>query len=73
MGSHPASGGYKYRGLVLRDGGWAWGYTTLPCKKISRILRRKPRPKLGCEAKERRNGLVIIQLWKENIYIDSNV
>jgi hypothetical protein len=25
MGSHPASGGYKYRGLVLRDGGWAWG------------------------------------------------
>jgi hypothetical protein len=26
MGSHPASGGYKYRGLVLRHGGWAWGY-----------------------------------------------
>jgi hypothetical protein len=25
MGSHPASGGYKYRGLVLRDGGWVWG------------------------------------------------
>jgi len=25
MGSHLASGGYKYRGLVLRDGGWAWG------------------------------------------------
>jgi hypothetical protein len=24
MGSHPASGGYKYRGLVLRDGlSWA--------------------------------------------------
>jgi hypothetical protein len=20
-----ASGGYKYRGLVLWDGGWAWG------------------------------------------------
>jgi hypothetical protein len=27
MGSHPTSGGYKYRGLVLR------GLTTLPCKK----------------------------------------
>jgi hypothetical protein len=25
MGSYPASGGYKYRGLVLQDGGWAWG------------------------------------------------
>jgi len=25
MGSNPASGGYKYRGLVLRDGGLAWG------------------------------------------------
>jgi len=24
-GSHPTPGGYKYRGLVLRDGGWAWG------------------------------------------------
>jgi hypothetical protein len=24
MGSHPASRGYKYRGLVLRDGGWTW-------------------------------------------------
>jgi hypothetical protein len=24
MGSHPSEG-YKYRGLVLRDGGWAWG------------------------------------------------
>jgi hypothetical protein len=22
MGSHPASGGYKYRGLVLWVGGW---------------------------------------------------
>jgi hypothetical protein len=22
---NPASGGYKYRGPVLRDGGWAWG------------------------------------------------
>jgi hypothetical protein len=22
MGSHPASGGYKYRSLVLRDGVW---------------------------------------------------
>jgi hypothetical protein len=35
MGSHPASGGYKYRGPVLRDGGWAWGYNpTLQKKKI---------------------------------------
>jgi hypothetical protein len=25
LGSHPASGGYKYRVLVLRDGDWAWG------------------------------------------------
>jgi hypothetical protein len=39
------------------------GLTTLPCKKencweaskkFSRILRRRPRPKLGCGAKERR-------------------
>jgi hypothetical protein len=33
MGSHPASGGYKYRGLVLWDGGVGVGLTTLPCKK----------------------------------------
>jgi hypothetical protein len=33
MGSHPASGGYKYRGLVLRDGGWAWGLQPYPVKK----------------------------------------
>jgi hypothetical protein len=33
MGSHPASGGYKYRGLVLRDGGWAWGYKPYPVKR----------------------------------------
>jgi hypothetical protein len=38
MGSHPASGGYKYRGLVLRDGGFGMGLTTLPCKKI-KLLR----------------------------------
>jgi hypothetical protein len=25
VASHPASGGYKYRGLVLQGGGWAWG------------------------------------------------
>jgi hypothetical protein len=39
------------------------GLTTLPCKKekcweaskkFSRILWRRPRPKLGCGAKERR-------------------
>jgi hypothetical protein len=34
MGSHPASGGYKYRGLVLRDGGWAWGNNPTSKKKI---------------------------------------
>jgi hypothetical protein len=33
MGSHPASGGYKYRDLGLRDGGWAWGYQPYPVKK----------------------------------------
>jgi hypothetical protein len=45
--------------------GWGLGLglTTLPCKKrklletskkFSRILRRRPRPTLGCGAKERR-------------------
>jgi hypothetical protein len=38
MGSHPASGGYKYRGLVLRDGGLGLGLTTLPWKKLLRSL-----------------------------------
>jgi hypothetical protein len=33
MGSHPASGGYKYRGLILRDGVWAWGEQPYPVKK----------------------------------------
>jgi hypothetical protein len=33
MGSHPPSGGYKYRGLVLRDGDWAWGYQSYPVKR----------------------------------------
>jgi len=51
MGSHPASGGYKYRGLVLRDG---VGRGAKSSKKFSRILWRRPRPKLGCGAKERK-------------------
>jgi hypothetical protein len=33
MGSHPASGRYKYRGLVLQDGGWAWGLQPYPVKR----------------------------------------
>jgi hypothetical protein len=45
MGSHPAAGGYKYRGLDLRDGGLAWGYTTLPCKK--KIVEKPPRNSAG--------------------------
>jgi len=41
------------------------GLTTLPCKKencweaskkFSRILWRRPRPRLGCEAKEKKGG-----------------
>jgi hypothetical protein len=34
MGSLPASRGYKYRGLVLWDGAWAWGEHPYPVKKI---------------------------------------
>jgi hypothetical protein len=45
MGSHPASGGYKYRGLVLRDGGWAWGYNTTLEKK--KIVKKPPRNSAG--------------------------
>jgi hypothetical protein len=45
MGSHPASGGYKYRGLVLRDGGLAWGLTTVRCKK--KIVEKPPRNSAG--------------------------
>jgi hypothetical protein len=41
MGSHPASEGYKYRDLVLRDGGWRWGYQPYPVKK--RIVEKPPR------------------------------
>jgi hypothetical protein len=33
MGRHTSSGEYKYRGLVLRDGGWAWGEQPYPVKK----------------------------------------
>jgi hypothetical protein len=45
--------------------GLGMGLTTLPCKKencweaskkFSRILCRRPRPKLGCGAKERRRS-----------------
>jgi hypothetical protein len=45
MGSHPASGGYKYRGLVLRDGGWAWGSQPYPVKK--KIVEKPPRNSAG--------------------------
>jgi hypothetical protein len=45
MGSHPASGGYKYKGLVLRDGGLGVGLTTLPCKK--EIVEKPPRNSAG--------------------------
>jgi hypothetical protein len=39
MGSHPASGGYKYRGLVLWNGDWAWGCNpTLYKRKLLRSL-----------------------------------
>jgi hypothetical protein len=44
MGSHPASEGYKYRGLVLRDGGWAWG-ELYPVKK--KIVEKPPRNTAG--------------------------
>jgi hypothetical protein len=30
---HSVSGEYKYRGLVLRDGGWAWGLQPYPVKR----------------------------------------
>jgi hypothetical protein len=33
MGSHPASGEYKYRGLVLRGGYLVWGYQPYPVKR----------------------------------------
>jgi hypothetical protein len=45
MGSHPASGGYKYRGLVLRDGGWACGLQPYPVKK--KIVEKPPRNSAG--------------------------
>jgi hypothetical protein len=47
------------------------GLTTVPCKKenyldaskkFSLILRRRPRPKLGCGAKERRKKQLIQSL-----------
>jgi hypothetical protein len=62
MGRHPASGVYKYRGLVIGMG-VGRGATTLACikenrsetsKKFSWILRRRPRPTLGCGTKERK-------------------
>jgi hypothetical protein len=41
MDSHSASGGYKYRGLVLRDEGWAWGQQPYAVKK--EIVEKPPR------------------------------
>jgi hypothetical protein len=41
----PASGGYKYRGLVLRVGGWAWGKQPYPVKR--KIVENPPRNSAG--------------------------
>jgi hypothetical protein len=51
------------------------GLTTLPCKKenweaskkFSRILRSRPRPKLGCGAKERRKKEGFLDLVYEGV------
>jgi hypothetical protein len=40
MGSHPTSGGYKYRGLLLWDGGCAWGQ---PYSVKKKIVEKPPR------------------------------
>jgi hypothetical protein len=45
MCSHPASGGYRYRGLVFRDGVWAPGYQPYPVKK--KIVQKPPRNSAG--------------------------
>jgi hypothetical protein len=50
MGSHPASGGYKYRGLVLWDGGWAWGTQPYPVKR--KLLRSLQKSQLGCDPRK---------------------
>jgi len=52
------------------------GLTTLPCKKencweaskkFSRILWRRPRPKLGCGAKERwKKGRMMVPCLRQN-------
>jgi hypothetical protein len=56
------------------------GLITLPCKKrkllrsfqeISRILRRRPTPKLGCGAKERRNTKKLISRCNQEIFTNS--
>jgi hypothetical protein len=47
------------------------GLTTLPCKKncceaskkFSRILWRRPRPKLGCGAKERKKEEMKLKIY----------
>jgi hypothetical protein len=41
MCGHPATGGYKYRALVLQDGGWAWGLQPYPVKK--KTVEKPPR------------------------------
>jgi hypothetical protein len=45
VGSHPASGGYKYTGLVLLDGGWTWGSQPYPVK--TKIVEKPPRISAG--------------------------
>jgi hypothetical protein len=45
MGSHPASGGYKYRGLVLRGWGLGVGLQSYLAKK--NIIEKLPRNSAG--------------------------
>jgi len=63
------------------------GLTTLPCKKencweaskkLNRILWRRPRPKLGCGAKERKKEILgekvvalqaLQMMWMKSVYL----
>jgi hypothetical protein len=60
----------------LRDGGWAWGLTTLrykkenywkASKKFSRILWRRPRPKLGYGAKEEEEDCIASTVRRHDV------
>jgi hypothetical protein len=82
MGSHLASGGYKYRSLVLRDGGWAWGSQSYPVKQ--KIVEKPPRNSAGYfggvqglswavePRKEGRAGLVSAPSPEEFIFIETS-